>query len=99
MTTPRRRIVLCMGQHCNRGRQAAALYDRLYTALGDPRPAFMASGPVSWEIANCLDHCEHGPNLVVYPDGDWVHHLDLDALECVIARCLPPADDTPGGTR
>ena len=21
--------------------------------------------------AGCLDQCEHGPNLVVYPDGVW----------------------------
>ena len=23
--------------------------------------------------AGCLDHCEHGPTVVVYPDGVWYH--------------------------
>lgn len=23
--------------------------------------------------AGCLDHCEHGPTVVVYPEGVWYH--------------------------
>lgn len=33
--------------------------------------------------AGCLDQCEHGPNLVVYPDGVWygrVTAADVDEI-------------------
>ena len=28
-------------------------------------------GKVRANAAGCLDHCEHGPTVVVYPDGVW----------------------------
>ncbi|MGH9386552.1 MAG: (2Fe-2S) ferredoxin domain-containing protein [Vicinamibacterales bacterium] len=33
--------------------------------------------------AGCLDQCEHGPNVVIYPDGIWyggVTHDDVDEI-------------------
>jgi (2Fe-2S) ferredoxin len=33
--------------------------------------------------AGCLDQCEHGPNIVVYPDGIWYGHVtsgDIDEI-------------------
>jgi (2Fe-2S) ferredoxin len=82
----RKRLVLCMGPHCNHNRQAEPLYERLRQELGDPRPAFMARTPVTWEIANCLNMCDEGPNLVVYPEKIIYHALDLDTLEAIIAH-------------
>lgn len=28
--------------------------------------------------SGCLDQCGHGPTMVVYPEGVWYSHLDLD---------------------
>jgi (2Fe-2S) ferredoxin len=28
-------------------------------------------GKVRANAAGCLDHCEHGPTVVIYPDGVW----------------------------
>ncbi len=28
-------------------------------------------GKVRANAAGCLDHCEHGPTVVVYPEGVW----------------------------
>jgi (2Fe-2S) ferredoxin len=86
-TTPIR-LVLCMGQHCNRSEQAEPLYERLRQALGDPRPGFMASGPVRWEIASCLDMCDDGPNLIVYPQQVILNALDLEALDELLKTVL-----------
>jgi (2Fe-2S) ferredoxin len=94
MADDTRRIVLCMGPYCNQGGRAEAFYERLRAELGDPVPAFMARGPVSWETANCLDMCGGGPNLVIYPDETWYHQLDPAALEQVITDIVR-GDDPP----
>ncbi|MBI5958554.1 MAG: (2Fe-2S) ferredoxin domain-containing protein [Chloroflexi bacterium] len=95
----RRRFVLCMGQHCNQGKQAEPLYERMSQELGDPGPAFMSRKPITWEIANCLSMCELGPNLVVYPEGTAYHDLDVAALERILHEYLHPEgqkDEQPG---
>lgn len=35
-------------------------------------------GKVRANAAGCLDHCEHGPTVVIYPEGIWysVHTLE-----------------------
>jgi len=30
-------------------------------------------GKVRANAAGCLDHCEKGPTVVVYPEGTWYH--------------------------
>jgi len=101
----KRRIVLCMGAFCNQGGRAEPFYERLQQELGDPMPPFMASGPVSWETANCLSMCGAGPNLIVYPDDVAYHHLNMDKLDRIIRYHLYgdtsvelPEDATPGGS-
>src|SRR5581483_4573655 len=40
-------------------------------------------GRVRANKAGCLDQCEHGPNLVVYPDAVWYSHVtaaDVDEI-------------------
>jgi len=39
--------------------------------------------------AGCLDQCEHGPNLVIYPDGVWYGGVTLvDVAEIVESHIL-----------
>jgi (2Fe-2S) ferredoxin len=91
--SPRKcRIVLCMGQYCNRGGQAEPLYNRLTELLGERRPAWSATGPVRWEIATCLSMCGAGPNLVVYPDDMACNHLDIATLEAVVEDVMQRAN-------
>ena len=84
----KKRIVLCMGQHCNRGGQAQAFYERLRQALGELGPAWSSPKRVRWEIANCLSMCDDGPNLIVYPEGTCYHHLSESLLEQILQECL-----------
>jgi (2Fe-2S) ferredoxin len=40
-------------------------------------------GKVRANQAGCLDQCEHGPNVVVYPDAIWYGHVteaDVDEI-------------------
>lgn len=34
--------------------------------------------------SGCLDQCEHGPNLVVYPDAVWYGHVSPDDAEEIV---------------
>jgi (2Fe-2S) ferredoxin len=41
-------------------------------------------GKVRANQSGCLDQCEHGPNLVVYPDGVWYGHVTEADVEEII---------------
>lgn len=38
--------------------------------------------------AECLNFCQCGPVLVVYPEGIWYHSVTVEALEQIIERHL-----------
>ena len=80
----RRRIVLCIGTKCRANGDVDAFYERLRGLLGYPNP--LSRAPLKWEAANCLDQCEHGPNLVLHPAECWWNHLDEARLEAFIAQ-------------
>ena len=88
----KRRLVLCMGTDCNSQGQAEPLCNRLVELLGERGPAWVSRGPVRWEIAACLNMCEQGPNLVVYPEGIPYHHLDAETLGGIVRKCLQEAN-------
>ena len=46
------------------------------------------SGPGKVRInqAGCLDRCEEGPVLVVYPDAVWYTYVDRDDIDEIIDR-------------
>jgi (2Fe-2S) ferredoxin len=41
-------------------------------------------GKVRANQSGCLDQCEHGPNLVVYPEAVWYGKVTLDDVEEII---------------
>jgi (2Fe-2S) ferredoxin len=86
--TPRRkRIVLCRGQYCNMGRRADKLYQRLDLLVaelnGDQYPK-----PIKLEIANCLDMCGAGPNLMIYPEGIACNGVEESMLEGIVEEYI-----------
>ena len=69
------------GRPCCAGRGAQAAQEYAKKRIKDLR----LNG--HWKIrinkAGCLDRCEEGPVLVVYPDGTWytyVDHHDIDEI-------------------
>lgn len=72
-------------QCCNQcGAQAARDYvKQRCKALGISGP-----GKVRINNAGCLDRCELGPVLVVYPEGVWYTYVDNDDLDEIIERHL-----------
>jgi (2Fe-2S) ferredoxin len=43
-------------------------------------------GQVRVNKAGCLDRCEEGPVLVVYPDAVWYTYVDIDDVDEIIDR-------------
>ena len=90
----RPRLVLCRGQYCNISRRADLLYEYLQVlvddAVGDRRPR-----PIKLEAANCVDHCEGAPVLVVYPSGEVFYEVSEDQLADIVHRVLnaPPSPE------
>ena len=41
-------------------------------------------GRVRANQSGCLDQCEHGPNLVVYPEAVWYGRVTLDDVDEII---------------
>lgn len=40
--------------------------------------------------SGCQGLCEQGPNVMVFPDGTWYHHVQLEDLEVIIQTHLAP---------
>ena len=39
-------------------------------------------------VAGCLDQCEHGCSVVVYPEGVWYGHVTVDDVEEIVEEHL-----------
>lgn len=46
------------------------------------------AGAIRANTAGCLDRCEEGPVLVVYPEGVWYTFVDEDDLDEIIESHL-----------
>jgi (2Fe-2S) ferredoxin len=38
--------------------------------------------------AGCLDQCEHGPNVVIYPQGIWYGRVTLDDVARIVTKTI-----------
>ncbi|HCN31031.1 MAG TPA: (2Fe-2S) ferredoxin domain-containing protein [Usitatibacteraceae bacterium] len=71
----------CCGRH-----DASAMRDHcksLVKAKGLSGP-----GKVRVNKAGCLDRCEEGPCLVVYPEGTWYTYVDKSDIEEIVEEHL-----------
>jgi len=77
-----RQAFLCFHGNCSAPEAVLTLHRRFIelsreyglTKLRNPQR-------VKCTLADCLGVCAGGPILVVYPEGIWYHHVDLEALE------------------
>lgn len=99
-----RHVLWCMGPRCV-AKGAAALWPRLSQAV-------QASPPLKQQLmllqTSCQYPCNHGPLMIVYPDGVWYGNLDEDSLlpvlkshveggeACASHRVHPPPSASDG---
>lgn len=87
------RLVMCKGRHCNADGRAEGMYTTLCATIGEPADFTQRHKIVRWEIANCLSHCDIGPNFVFYPTGEWFHHADEATLTEIIIHYQAAQND------
>ena len=46
------------------------------------------SGQTRVNGAGCLDRCELGPTLVVYPEGTWYSYVSLEDIDDIVDQHL-----------
>jgi len=82
----RRHVFVCLNERdpgdprgCCKQRGAEAVFDALKKGAGKA-----GLKDVRVNRAGCLDHCEFGPTVVVYPEAVWYHSCTPAVLERII---------------
>ena len=60
----------------------------LHTRLQQLAKEAGLSGKVRINKSGCLDQCEHGPNVVVYPEAVWYGNVKPEDAEAIVAEHL-----------
>lgn len=70
------------GTACCANHDAQALRD--YAKARIKSLGMAGSGKVRVNNAGCLDRCEEGPVIVVYPEGTWYTYVDKEDIDEII---------------
>ncbi len=68
--------------------QCNATEIRAYAKAKIKELGLSGEGKVRINSAGCLDRCELGPVLVVYPEETWYRYLDREDIDEIIERHL-----------
>lgn len=71
---------------CCNDRGAQAMRD--YAKARIKKLGLAGKGHVRINQAGCLDRCEEGPTLVVYPEGIWYTYVDQQDVDEIIDEHL-----------
>ena len=69
--------VSCGGTFCGK-----ELSDKLKEAVKTAGQA----GKIRVTKSKCLDVCEEGANVLIYPDNQWLHHVELEDIPVILAK-------------
>jgi (2Fe-2S) ferredoxin len=70
------------GRVCCADRGAAKMQEHAKARIKQLNLA--SAGKVRINKAGCLDRCEEGPCVVVYPEGTWYTYVDQDDIDEII---------------
>ena len=92
-----RQAFLCFHGNCSAPEAVLTLHQRFMELARDYGLTKLRNPQrVKCTLADCLGVCAGGPILVVYPEGIWYHHVDLEALERIFHQHIvggQPVDD------
>lgn len=74
------------GEACCADKGAAAM--REYAKQRVKTLGLAGKGGVRINNAGCLDRCEEGPVVVIYPEGTWYTYVDQEDIDEIIDQHL-----------
>jgi (2Fe-2S) ferredoxin len=74
------------GEACCADHQAKAAFEHCKSAV--KQAGLAGVGKIRVNKAGCLDRCEQGPVLVVYPEGVWYQYVDLKDIDDIVESHL-----------
>ena len=74
------------GSACCQRFDAQAMRD--YAKQRSKELGLARKGGVRINTAGCLDRCEEGPVIVVYPEGVWYTYVDREDIDEIIEKHL-----------
>lgn len=87
----RHHVFFCLNQR-DKGEKCCADFDaadlQAYAKGRIKKLGLSGKGEIRVNKAGCLDRCEEGPVLVVYPDNVWYTYIDRDDIDEIIDRHL-----------
>jgi (2Fe-2S) ferredoxin len=74
------------GSACCQRFEAQAMRD--YAKQRSKSLGLVGKGGVRINTAGCLDRCEEGPVIVVYPEGVWYTYVDREDIDEILEEHL-----------
>jgi len=71
-------FVICIGSRCNDPKHGEDTGEKIQAQLKDLNRAAGRKGTVRVCKVSCLDLCDHGPNMIAWPEGTVYAHLDRE---------------------
>jgi (2Fe-2S) ferredoxin len=69
-------FLICTGERCNNATHGMERGEAIRDELKPHNKSMGRKATVRICAVSCLDLCDHGPNMVVEPDGTTYSHLD-----------------------
>ena len=74
------------GAHCCNNHGAQEMRDYAKSRVKELK--LSGAGKVRVNTAGCLDRCDEGPCIVVYPDAVWYTYVDREDIDEIITEHL-----------
>ncbi len=81
-------FLVCTGKRCNADARGAERGEAIRAELKDLNKTLGRKATVRVCAVSCLDLCDYGPNMVVWPEGDVFHALDREKAKAIYRRVM-----------
>ncbi len=83
MRYPLKHFVVCAGERCNNPNRGIERGELIQKELKSHNKSIGRKYTARVCQVSCLDLCDYGPNMIVYPEGTVYSHLDREKARAV----------------
>ena len=95
MKYPYKHILVCIGDRCNADKHGDERGQCIAEMLKAHNKAMGRKASVRICRVSCLDLCDHGPNMIVEPDGTVYSHMNLEKARALYDGVMGDGRETP----